>query len=239
MAAKRKTENRGRGRKPEGAGGTRHRPVAEGGSRRPAAGDGGLVVLGSASERRRKILRALGVRFEAVAPRVREVSYARDPRRTAVENARRKHAWCRRRYPGRLIITADTVIDLDGRLVEKPRSVAEARAFLRRFSGRRHTVLTALVLGGDGRPPVVRVDEARVTFKKLRAATVERYLARVNPLDKAGAYDIDQHGDWLIAALEGSHSNVMGLPAALVREEMRRWRERTGTWNSNRCRSGR
>jgi len=176
------------------------------------------ILLGSASERRRKILRGIGLPFDVMVPDLDEHVYARDPRRTAVENAERKNAWCRARRPDVIVITADTVIDLDGRLVTKPASPEEARAFMRRFSGRAHTVLTAVAFGGDGCEPGVAVEESRVTFRRLDDDVIEEYLGLVDPMDKAGGYDIDQRPDLIIESFSGSRTNVMGLPAERVVE---------------------
>jgi len=89
------------------------------------------LILASASARRSKILAAMGVAFEVVIPQVEEVIYALDARRTARENAERKSAWCRARYPGRPSLAADTLIEFEGRCITKARTQDEAMAFLR------------------------------------------------------------------------------------------------------------
>lgn len=186
------------------------------------------ILLGSASERRRKILSAMGLDFDVAAPDVEEHVYTDDPRRTALENAERKNRWCAARYPGHAIITADTVIDLDGRLIGKPASREEARSFLRAFSGRTHAVLTGVAFGPPAAPPTVELAESRVTFRSLDEAGIEEYLRHVDPMDKAGAYDIDQRADLIIACFNGSRTNVMGLPEELVRKWLRRLRIAAG-----------
>ena len=175
-----------------------------------------LLILASASERRRKILSDLGVTFDVVIPRVEEIPHAGNPRRTAEENALRKSLWCRERHPDRFIITADTTIGFDGRCIEKPVSMDEAAVFLRMFSGKTHTVFTAVGLSTPTAIPEVRLVESPVTFRALSDNDIRDYLSKVNPLDKAGAYDIDQHGDIIIRSFSGSRTNVMGLPAELV-----------------------
>ncbi|MDI6775293.1 MAG: Maf family nucleotide pyrophosphatase [Verrucomicrobiota bacterium] len=174
------------------------------------------LILGSASQRRRNILADLGVEFDIVIPQIEEVSCADDPRRAAAENALRKNLWCRREHPGRFIVTADTTISFDGRCVEKPRSMDEALDFLRGFSGKLHTVVTAVGLGAPALPTEMRLVESVVTFLTLTDCVIQDYFSKVNPLDKAGAYDIDQHGELLIRSFSGSRTNIMGLPAELV-----------------------
>ena len=176
-----------------------------------------VVLLGSASPRRAKILAGLGVRFEVVVPRVEETGDG-DPRDAVRRNALRKLDWCRSRHPGRRILTADTVVVSEGRPVGKPASLAEARQWLLSFSGQHQDVLTGIAYrDGRGR---VRDEAVRsvVRFRPFAGEAVEAYLSRVDPLDKAGGYDIDQHGDVLIAGWDGSRTNIMGLPGERVTE---------------------
>jgi len=186
------------------------------------------LILGSASERRRKILRGMGVAFEAVAPQVEEVSHEGDPRRTVAENALRKMAWCRERYPGCVVLTADTALSFRGRPVEKPSSLAQARDFLRMLSGERHSVLTAVAFCDGAAEPEVTVVESIVVFKRLDDETIRRYIRSVNPLDKAGAYDIDQSPELIIEMYSGSRTNIMGLPVETVAEWLKRTRNAEG-----------
>lgn len=181
------------------------------------------LILASASPRRRRILRELGARFRVFVPRVPETHLLRAPRRTVLENARRKGMACRRRFPSAWIIAADTVVAFRGRCVNKPASRAEAAQFLLSFSDRPQFVYTAVFLGAPGRRPAVRVVRSTVRFKRLTPALVARYFRYVNPMDKAGAYDIDQRGKWIIAGFTGSYTNIVGLPqepvAAWLKQE--------------------
>jgi septum formation protein len=162
----------------------------------------------------------MGVVFEVAHPAVREVHRTARPAWTVRENARRKLAWCRAQYPAHRILTADTVVVFRGRAIGKPANAREAAAFLRMFSGQAHHVYTGVAYGEPGQAPRCTMVRSRVTFRVLTAAVVREYLRRVHPLDKAGAYDINQHGALIIAACEGSRSNVEGLPLELVREWM-------------------
>jgi len=176
------------------------------------------LILASGSPRRRKILAEMGMRFEVVVPSVQEIHIDDDPVASVRENAALKLAWCVCRHADARIIAADTVVDFEGCCVPKPRDRAEARTFLRRFSGRSQRVHTGVAIAVPGRDPVVRVVTSGVVFKSLDETTIDAYLAAVDPLDKAGAYDIDQHGELIIASHSGSYTNIMGLPCELVVE---------------------
>lgn len=178
------------------------------------------LILASASPRRRRILEDLGLTFTVLVPEVEEVHYDDRPRATVAENALLKSRWCQARCPDRLSIAADTAIDFNGRCIPKPADLTEAFAFLRAFSGASHRVLTAVAFfnpaAGAAADPDVRVVESTVTFKRLADDDIRQYFSLVDPLDKAGAYDIDQHGDLIIAGYDGSYTNIVGLPVETV-----------------------
>jgi septum formation protein len=177
------------------------------------------LILGSASPRRKKILESLDIDFTVWAPETDEIHEAADPIHTVVFNAREKFLACRAQHPEAAIITADTLVWLEGRLIGKPADLEEAAAFLRSFSGRTQIVFTAVALGRPGEAePEMRVEASSVTFKKLSEETISEYLERTRPLDRAGAYDIDENGELLIDHICGSYTNIMGLPEAVVRD---------------------
>lgn len=176
------------------------------------------LLLASASPRRRQILTGLGLDFDVIVPLVDELALPDEPARTALVNARLKFDWAEARHAGRRIIAADTVIDFDGRLVSKPLSLAEAADMLRAFSGRTHRVFTGVAL--SGRPSVALV-ASDVTFRPLSVADIEAYLSQINPLDRAGGYDIDEGGEQLVAGYVGSRTNIMGLSEELVSDWLR------------------
>lgn len=171
------------------------------------------LILASGSPRRAKILRELGVAFEVVKTDAPEVSYPGDPERTVRENALAKGAVLA--GAGRRVVSADTIVWLDGRIYGKPRDLGEAKAFLRELSGRTHAVFTGVAYNGEAR--VVRSD---VTFRRLSEADIDTYVARVKPTDRAGAYDIDEEGELLVASYTGTYENIMGLPV----EPLKEWR---------------
>ena len=187
------------------------------------------IVLASGSPRRAKILKDLGVDFEVVKTDAPEVSYPADPERTVRENALAKGAAARPiphshpssdRLRGSLrsgdtfpILSADTIVWFSDRIYGKPRDLEEAKEFLRELAGKVHTVFTGVAF--DGEVKVVRSD---VKFRELSEATIEEYVARVRPTDRAGAYDIDESGDLIVESYSGSYENIMGLPVEPLKE---------------------
>lgn len=176
------------------------------------------LILGSASPRRKKILQALGCAFSVSATDTEEIHDAADPVHTVVTNAAEKYRACRARHPDAALITADTLVWFEGRLIGKPADLEEAAQFLRAFSGRTQIVYTGVALGLPGQAPEIRVEASSVHFKILSEEAITEYLHRTRPLDRAGAYDIDENGDLLIAGFSGSYTNIMGLPEAPVRD---------------------
>jgi len=175
------------------------------------------LILASASPRRKKILAALGVAFDVVIPEVEEVFYTFDARRTARENAARKSAWCRAQYSECYSLAADTIIEFEGRCVTKARTMDEAIAFLRMFSGKVHLVYTAVVMARPQAEPELILAKSSVRFRTLSEDDIRAYVSRVNPMDRAGAYDIDEQGEMLIDGYTGSRTTIMGLPEEAVR----------------------
>lgn len=171
---------------------------------------GERLILASGSPRRAKILSALGRTFDIVRTDVAEVSYPDDPERTVRENALAKGAAVR----GGRVLSADTIVWFGGRIYGKPRDLAEAKRFLRELSGQTHCVYTGVAFDGD-----VKVVRSEVVFRALSDAEIDDYVARVKPLDRAGAYDIDESGDRIVASWRGSYENIMGLPL----EPLRAW----------------
>ena len=180
-------------------------------------GRGDCLALASSSPRRAKILRDLGLDFEVVKTDAREVSLPQDPRGTVLANATAKLQACG--VKGRRVLAADTIVWLDGKIYGKPRDLEEARTFLRELSGRTHQVFTGVAYF-DGEQLHTEVAVSNVAFKPLSDAAIDDYIRLVNPIDRAGAYDIDDYGPLLIDRFEGEYENIMGLPLA----PLRRWR---------------
>ena len=129
----------------------------------------------------------------------------------------RKAAAVAASHPGRLVLGADTVVYLENRVLGKPRDEKEAEEMLLLLSGAWHTVYTGVCLIRDGYGDV-RSDMSRVQFSPLSLETIRRYIATGEPMDKAGAYALQGRGGMFVRRIEGSYSNVIGLPMALVRD---------------------
>jgi len=181
------------------------------------------LILASASKRRSKILSGLGAAFSVVSPEVEELIHIDNPNGTVIENSLLKNEWCRGRFSDAYIIAADTIVEFKGEIVTKPSSLEEARRFLRMLSGQTHRVFTGVAASGPGNPVDSRVDISSVTFKTLSESTISDYLTRVNPMDRAGAYDIDENGDLLIDSFSGSRTNIMGLSAETATDILKSW----------------
>jgi septum formation protein len=187
------------------------------------------VILASASPRRVELLRQIVPEFEVVPSAAPEVH---DEQLTAWEmaeiNAYRKARLVAKKFPDALIIGADTLVYLDGetKLFGKPVDQTEAARMLEELQGRIHAVITAVcLLHLRGHRQRVFADWTDVRFYPLTSKQISDYLALINPLDKAGAYAIQEHGERIVAEISGSYSNVVGLPVERVREELNQWRK--------------
>lgn len=182
------------------------------------------LVLASTSPRRRDLLTAHGYEFVAAPASVVE---SEAPwlvaRELVLLNAARKSAARRRWRPRTVVLGADTLVSLDGQTLGKPRDLAHAAEMLVRLAGQTHRVYTGLCLDhADSGRVVSFVEETRVTFLPLTTDEIAAYHRLIDPLDKAGAYAAQEHGEKIIAAVDGSWSNVMGLPMERLAEVLAR-----------------
>ena len=172
------------------------------------------LILASASPRRRDLLRAHGYHFTILAPEVEEIAPAHlTPAEVTLANARLKAQAIAREQPGALVVGADTVVAFEGEIFGKPRDLEHAVEMLRRLNGRVHEVWSGvwLVRGDTGRETGFN-EVTRVRFRRLDDAQLRAYLARIGPLDKAGAYAAQDDQGELIDSVEGCFDNVVGLP---------------------------
>jgi septum formation protein len=172
------------------------------------------VALASASPRRRELLLSLGLDVDIIPTSYDESPLAgRSPIETALVHARGKLEGAQ---PSPfLTIGADTVVDLDGRALGKPRNDAEAREMLAALSGRSHQVHTAFALREPaGRVAVVEAVSTRVRFAELEAVTIEAYVASGDGRDKAGSYGIQGFAATLVERIDGDYFTVVGFPLA-------------------------
>ncbi|MDX6602522.1 MAG: nucleoside triphosphate pyrophosphatase [Solirubrobacterales bacterium] len=171
------------------------------------------TVLASGSPQRAEILRKLGVEFEIVVSGVDELSGG-DPDVEVLENARLKARAVSR---DGIVVACDTDVVLDGKALGKPADAAESRRYLDRMSGRAHEVLSGLVVLVDGEERS-GLERTTVTFKELSEAEKERYVEFGEWEGRSGGYAIQTLGSTLVERIEGSVSNVVGLPVGLLIE---------------------
>ncbi len=184
-----------------------------------------VVILASASPRRAELLRQLGVDFKVVPSDIAEIHH---DQLTAWEvcqiNAYRKARAVAKRYPDALVMAADTLVYSDDGLYGKPATLEEAYLMLEKLQGRTHRVVTAIcLLHLREHRQRIFAESTAVTFRPLDAVKIRRYLTRVNPLDKAGAYAIQEEGDSIIEEISGSYTNVVGLPVERLTVELQAW----------------
>lgn len=180
------------------------------------------LVLASQSPRRVELLSQAGYDFQISVPDVEEAHDASlTPEALTVENARRKAVAGAQKHPESLVIGADTLVYVDGEPLGKPKDLAEALQMMQRLSGRAHQVCTGVYLakagGQEGHGFHVTTE---VAFLPLTDETIRAYHAKVNPLDKAGAYGIQEASEMILDHYEGSWTNVMGLPMERLVEEL-------------------
>ncbi len=175
------------------------------------------IVLGSGSPRRRELLEREGLEFEVVPSRAEECHEAGiELGRLCEINAEAKALEVAGRERGAWVIGADTLVGIDGEPLGKPADLAAARAMLARLAGRSHEVCTGVcVVAPDGAREVFH-ERTVVTFRAFDDAVIGSYLDRVDPLDKAGSYGIQEHGGMLVESIDGPFDNVVGLPVAAV-----------------------
>jgi septum formation protein len=180
------------------------------------------IVLASASPRRAELLRELDVEFEVVPGRAKETQPEHlTPSEACLLNAYHKARAVAKKFPDALVIGADTEVVLGRRVFGKPRNMKDAHAMLTALSGKSHQVITGVCLI-HLRHHVQRLflDQTIVRFRDLSSEDISDYLSKIHPLDKAGAYAIQEHGDDIVENIEGSFSNVVGLPVDRLREEL-------------------
>jgi septum formation protein len=179
------------------------------------------IVLASGSPRRRELLENAGVEFRVEVSPAEEIhDESMLPEALCEANAELKAAAVAVGCPEEIVIGADTLVFIDDRALGKPKTMDEAKEMLRSLSGRTHRVCSGVcvIFPGDRRELFHGLTE--VEFKDFDKSVIDEYFSKVNPLDKAGAYGIQEFGDLLVAGLRGSFDNVMGLPVDLVLQRL-------------------
>lgn len=170
------------------------------------------VLLSSGSPRRKELLSLLGIDFQVQVPHTPEVQLTdENPTDFCSRISREKALEMARANPESLVIGADTVVVVEGKILGKPRDEDQARDYLMLLQNRVHEVFTGytIVCGTRQRTKVVKT---RVRFRKMSAEEISWYIATGEPMDKAGAYAIQGMGALFIDKIQGSHTNVIGLP---------------------------
>jgi len=185
------------------------------------------LILASSSPRRLVLLRGLGVEFNVVPSDADEVH---NEQLTATEvsqlNAYRKAYAVAKKFPDALVLGADTLVYLDEKLMGKPADLKDAYRMLKQLQGRTHEVVTGVCLIHlRGHRQKIFAESTSVRFRQMDAEQIHDYLARTDPLDKAGAYAIQEHGEKIVEDIRGSYSNVVGLPLERLRAELMAWEE--------------
>jgi septum formation protein len=172
------------------------------------------LLLASNSPRRRELLLEAGFEFEIWTPSVAEkLNVDLTLRELTALNATRKAMAAARVHPKKVVLAADTLVTIDDHVLGKPNDLGEAVAMLERLSGRAHEVCTSVFVCHLARGRSTSFSEIScVRFRPLTRNEIDHYLARVNPLDKAGAYAAQGFGGEIIEKVEGSFTNVVGLP---------------------------
>lgn len=186
---------------------------------------GKRIILASNSPRRQELLKALGVDFEVKVHPVDETVPTDLPAEYAAAYLSKLKADS---FPvplgeNQILITADTIVIVKGRILGKPNSELEAFEMIKSLSGATHTVMTAVTFK-DSKRQITVEDEARVSFRFLEEDEIWYYIRNFKPFDKAGAYGIQE---WIgfvgVTSIEGSYFTVMGFPQHLVYQQLKKW----------------
>ena len=182
------------------------------------------LVLASGSPRRRELMERFGMPFEVVVSRIDEVPHhEEDPAEFALRMACEKGSEVAQRSRAAIVLAADTVVSIDGRILGKPVDLEAAERMLESLSGRVHSVFTGIALVATlDSPMLTAVDETRVWFRPLETREIREYVRVESVLDKAGAYAIQGVASEFIPRISGNYSNVVGLPLPVVFDLMRR-----------------
>jgi septum formation protein len=183
------------------------------------------LVLASTSPRRRELMRQFDLEFQVVPSEAEEIQNEQlTASETSQLNAYRKAVAVAKRLPDALVIAADTVVSQENTLYGKPADRSEAERMLQNLRGRTHQVVTGVCLIHQrANRQKLFAESTRVTFRTFTDEVIQQYLSIINPLDKAGAYAIQEQGELLIQEISGSRTNVIGLPMERLQAELRAW----------------
>jgi len=178
-----------------------------------------MLILASGSPRRKELLKKVFPEYTVIVPNVDERLLDLDPKDLAAEESKMKAYAIHARYPNDAVLACDTIVVLDGRILGKPKDEAEAIRMLGKESGKRQVVLSGYTYI-DAKREITRTVMTYVYFNPLSEELIQKYVKEKHPLDKAGAYGI-QDGYPLINRIDGSYDNVMGLPSEDIAKHCR------------------
>jgi septum formation protein len=184
-----------------------------------------FLILASGSPRRKSLLKDLGLRLKIVPAAVREIPHrSEDPESFSKRMAEEKAGIVSSRYPEQWVLGADTVVVFGEKIMGKPDHSKEAKRFLRLLSGETHRVITGFCLKNRARNhSLIQSVSTWVSFKPLSAEEIDWYVQTGEPLDKAGAYAIQGKGAFCVRKIQGSYTNVVGLPVTEVLEALKKY----------------
>ena len=181
-----------------------------------------MIILASKSPRRKQLLSMMGLEFTV---QTADIDETMDPSQTPAHEvaavSARKAEKIAALHPQDVIVSADTIVVIDGKILGKPKDEQDAARMLRLLSGRTHTVYTGLTVHANGKANT-QVVSTGVTFRDLSNAEIAAYIETKEPMDKAGSYAVQGFFARYIDGLKGSYANVMGLPVHLVYQELKK-----------------
>lgn len=179
------------------------------------------IILASQSPRRQELLTRMGLTFAVRPADIEEVvEPGLTPQQVVMSLSRQKAEAVAASRPDALVIAADTIVVLDGKILGKPHSTAEAKEMLTALSGREHHVCTGFTLR-KGTQAETGCEESQVWFRDLTEEEIDAYIATGEPMDKAGAYGIQGYGALLVQGIHGDYFNVMGLPVCRLGQALK------------------
>ncbi len=178
------------------------------------------IILASSSARRHALLESMGVPFRKEEPYAEEIKL-NSPQETVMQNALLKAKAVQKRNPGSIILSADTVVSIDGNVIGKPTDEDDAVNMLKSLCGRWHNVYTGVCLISETGETFNELCSTSVHMVSLSEEEIKAYVSTGEPMDKAGSYALQGIGGMFVSEIQGSYSNVIGLPTSLVRDMLK------------------
>lgn len=183
------------------------------------------IILASASPRRKELLKQIGLKFTTEPSQFEEeIKPGMKPEKLVKQLSLKKCQIVASRHTNAIVISADTLVVLEGKILGKPRTSENARRMLRSLSGKTHSVITGFtIIDAQSSQSVTRVIKTKVYLKRMEKKEIKAYVKTGEPLDKAGAYGIQELGGIFVEKIEGDYFNVVGLPLFALAEELEKF----------------